>query len=57
MPEPIATLLKPHARDIGGLLVQRLLPSSPIQMIGPFIFFDHFGPVQFPPGHGIDVRP
>jgi redox-sensitive bicupin YhaK (pirin superfamily) len=57
MPAPIATLLKPNARDIGGLLVQRLLPSHPTQMVGPFIFFDHFGPVQFPPGRGIDVRP
>src|SRR5690606_19225398 len=23
----------------------------------PFIFFDHFGPVQFVAGHGMDVRP
>ena len=57
MPASIATLLRPNTRDIGGLLVQRLLPSHPIQMVGPFIFFDHFGPVQFPPGRGIDVRP
>ena len=57
MPTPITTLLKPAARDIGGLLVQRLLPSHPIQMVGPFIFFDHFGPVRFAPGRGIDVRP
>jgi redox-sensitive bicupin YhaK (pirin superfamily) len=57
MPTAITTLVKPNARDIGGLLVQRLLPSHPIQMGGPFIFFDHFGPVQFPPGRGIDVRP
>jgi hypothetical protein len=57
MPAPIATLLKPNTRDIGGLLVQRLLPAFPTQMVGPFIFFDHFGPVQFPPGRGIDVRP
>ncbi|HKW81827.1 MAG TPA: pirin family protein [Casimicrobiaceae bacterium] len=57
MADPIVTVLKPHARDIGGLLVQRLLPSQPTQMVGPFIFFDHFGPVRFPPGHGIDVRP
>jgi redox-sensitive bicupin YhaK (pirin superfamily) len=56
MPAQIATLLKPNTRDIGGLLVQRLLPSHPIQMVGPFIFFDHFGPVQFAPGRGIDVR-
>ncbi len=26
-------------------------------MVGPFIFYDHFGPVQFAPGQGIDVRP
>ncbi|MFC7518922.1 pirin family protein [Herbaspirillum sp. GCM10030257] len=28
-------------------------------MIGPFIFFDHIGPVSLAPGaaHGIDVRP
>jgi redox-sensitive bicupin YhaK (pirin superfamily) len=25
--------------------------------VGPFIFFDHLGPTQFEPGHGIDVRP
>jgi len=26
-------------------------------MVGPFIFFDHFGPASFPPGEGVDVRP
>jgi redox-sensitive bicupin YhaK (pirin superfamily) len=26
-------------------------------MVGPFIFFDHFGPVEFRAGQGIDVRP
>jgi redox-sensitive bicupin YhaK (pirin superfamily) len=26
-------------------------------MVGPFIFFDHFGPVQFVSGKGMDVRP
>jgi redox-sensitive bicupin YhaK (pirin superfamily) len=25
--------------------------------VGPFIFFDHMGPVDFVPGTGIDVRP
>jgi hypothetical protein len=25
--------------------------------VGPFVFFDYFGPVEFQPGHGIDVRP
>ena len=26
-------------------------------MVGPFIFFDHFGPAEFRAGQGIDVRP
>jgi redox-sensitive bicupin YhaK (pirin superfamily) len=26
-------------------------------MVGPFIFFDHLGPAEFPPGEGIQVRP
>jgi redox-sensitive bicupin YhaK (pirin superfamily) len=52
------TIIKPHTRDLGGgLRVQRLLPSFPDKMIGPFIFFDHFGPVDFAPGQGVDVRP
>jgi redox-sensitive bicupin YhaK (pirin superfamily) len=52
------TIIKPHTRDLGGgFLVQRLLPAFPDKMIGPFIFFDHFGPVDFAPGQGMDVRP
>jgi redox-sensitive bicupin YhaK (pirin superfamily) len=54
---PIAALLKPHAKDLGGFKVQRLLPSIEAQMVGPFIFFDHFGPAIFRPGEGVDVRP
>jgi redox-sensitive bicupin YhaK (pirin superfamily) len=54
----MTTILKPHVRDLGnGFLVQRLLPAFPQKMVGPFIFFDHFGPVDFAPGQGVDVRP
>ena len=53
----IAALLKPHTKDLGGFEVQRLLPSGAAQMVGPFIFFDHFGPAIFPPGEGVNVRP
>ena len=56
-PSPIAALLKPHSKDLGGFEVQRLLPSVEAQMVGPFIFFDHFGPASFAPGRGVDVRP
>jgi redox-sensitive bicupin YhaK (pirin superfamily) len=54
---PIAALLRPHTKDLGGFEVQRLLPSIEAQMVGPFIFFDHFGPASFLPGQGVDVRP
>src|ERR1700712_4341136 len=46
------------AHDLGdGFFVTRLLPQIARRSIGPFVFFDYFGPVDFPPGRGIDVRP
>lgn len=57
MSHSIEHLIKPHLRDLGGFSVRRLLPSFPKQMVGPFIFLDHMGPAEFPPGQGIDVRP
>lgn len=51
-------LIAPQARDLGGgLTVQRLLPSVQRQAVGPFIFFDHFGPVTAAPQDNHDVRP
>ena len=49
--------LAPHERDLGGFSVRRLLPSVARRTVGPFVFFDHMGPADFPPGVGIDVRP
>jgi len=47
-----------RARDLGdGFVVRRVLPFGYRQAVGPFIFFDHFGPVAMPPGQGMDVRP
>ena len=53
----IATLIVPRARDIGDFEVRRALPAPKRQMVGPFIFFDQMGPVEFVTGKGIDVRP
>ena len=47
----------PKTRDLGDLLVRRTLPQARRQMVGPFIFYDHFGPVEMEPGKGMDVRP
>ncbi len=52
------TCLKPHSKDLGGgFTVNRLLPTAQRQAVGPFIFFDHFGPVTVEPGVNHDVRP
>ena len=46
------------AHDLGdGFFVTRLLPQIARRSIGPFVFFDYFGPVDFAPCKGIDVRP
>ena len=47
---------KPRALG-GGFEVRRLLPSAARQMVGPFIFVDHFGPLKMDAGKGLDVRP
>ena len=48
-----------HARprDLGGFEVRRVLPASRRRMVGPFVFFDHMGPAEFPAGEGVNVRP
>lgn len=53
----ILRLISPRERDLGGFSVRRVLPHAEQTMIGPWIFFDHMGPVQFHAGQGIDVRP
>jgi hypothetical protein len=48
----------PRTRDLGdGFAVRRVLPSAERRLVGPFIFLDQFGPVAFPAGRGLDVRP
>lgn len=49
--------IKPREKDLGEFSVRRVLPAALQRMIGPFVFFDHMGPADFPPGKGIDVRP
>ncbi len=56
--DALELVIVPRTRDLGdGFAVRRALPHGKRQMVGPFIFFDHFGPVQFVSGHGMDVRP
>jgi redox-sensitive bicupin YhaK (pirin superfamily) len=51
-------LLAPHAKELGGgFSVHRLLPAAACPAVGPFVFFDHFGPVEAGPADNHDVRP
>ena len=63
MNEPISAVtdllpISPHTKDLGGgFTVRRVLPHLQHPAIGPFVFFDHFGPVTTNPGDNHDVRP
>ncbi len=54
-----AVVLQERRRSLGSFEVGRLLPQPGPRMVGPFIFFDHLGPVALPRGLGreADVRP
>jgi len=55
----IDLVIEQRRRDLGGFEVGRVLPYAKRRMVGPFIFFDRMGPVDFPPGipRSVDVRP
>lgn len=53
----ITRIIHPQTKDLGGFSVRRLLPDSKQRRVGPWVFFDHMGPADFPPGPGINVRP
>jgi redox-sensitive bicupin YhaK (pirin superfamily) len=57
MSSTVSHVLKPKIADLGDFTVRRVLPQVGNRHVGPFIFFDHMGPVDFAPGKGIDVRP
>jgi redox-sensitive bicupin YhaK (pirin superfamily) len=50
-------VIAPQEKDLGEFTVRRVLPAPQKRMVGSFIFFDHMGPAEFPPGQGIQVRP
>jgi redox-sensitive bicupin YhaK (pirin superfamily) len=51
-------IIDPREHDLGdGFKVRRALPHVLARHVGPFVFFDHMGPVRFEAGKGVDVRP
>jgi len=52
-------VIQQRRRNLGNFEVGRVLPHPQRHMVGPFIFFDHLGPVDLPKGltRAADVRP
>lgn len=55
--QAVELTIYPKKKDLGEFTVRRVLPAREKRMVGPFVFFDHMGPAEFPPGQGIAVRP
>lgn len=56
----IEMVIEQRRRSLGGSFeVGRVLPFAKRRMVGPFIFFDHMGPLDLAPGvdRSVDVRP
>ena len=56
----INRIIDKRTQDLGGgFIVGRVLPFHARRMVGPFIFFDHLGPLELAPGipKELDVRP
>ena len=55
----IDLVIDARRRDLGGFEVGRVLPFAQRRMVGPFVFYDHMGPIRFQPGfpRSVDVRP
>jgi redox-sensitive bicupin YhaK (pirin superfamily) len=50
--------IPPRKHDLGdGFTVNRVLPYAKKRMVGPFIFWDHMGPVFLKTGNEMVVRP
>jgi redox-sensitive bicupin YhaK (pirin superfamily) len=55
--DAIQNVIIPRSVDLGGFEIRRALPHIKRRTVGPFVFFDHFGPAEFKGGNGLDVRP
>lgn len=56
----IEMIIEQRRRNLGGgMEVGRVLPFAKRRMVGPFIFFDHIGPLNLGASvdHSVDVRP
>lgn len=59
MQSMLQQVIEPRRHDLGGFVVERVLPFRARRMVGPFVFFDRMGPHDLPAPvpRGTDVRP
>jgi redox-sensitive bicupin YhaK (pirin superfamily) len=55
--EDLDLVIVPRPRDVGDMVVQRVLPYAKHRTVGPFLFFDEMGPLVLAEGQHTDVRP
>lgn len=55
--DSVLRVITPKEKDLGEFSVRRALPHGRTRSIGPWVFFDHFGPARFKAGKGMNVRP
>ena len=53
----VEMIIEARKKDLGGFSVGRVLPFAKRRQVGPFVFFDHMGPVELSTDQGMDVRP
>lgn len=53
----INVIVPERSREVGSLMVGRLLPFRKKRMVGPFIFIDHMGPVKLNQREHFEVMP
>jgi redox-sensitive bicupin YhaK (pirin superfamily) len=53
----IELVIPARTRSLGTVDVRRALPFVRRRLVGPFIFLDHFGPIEKTPDMNFDVRP
>src|SRR5882672_6603094 len=54
---PVFEALPGRVTSLGRIDIRRLLPRSQRRLVGPWCFFDSYGPVVFSSGKPMDVPP
>jgi redox-sensitive bicupin YhaK (pirin superfamily) len=57
LPKNAELIIEGQEKDLGGFSVRRVLPFNEKRSVGPFVFFDHFGPAELSLENGLKVRP